>query len=111
MYQNFHITMDNQTLKDHFARYSHTNVVYESGDTLYLTHSAALSYGNGTVRTINRSEVFAESHSNGVQILSKEQLSTMRYAELKALAKAANIAVANTKKETLIAALSASKND
>lgn len=103
--------MDNQTLKDHFARYSHTNVVYESGGTLYLTHSAALSYGNGTVRTINRSEVFAESHSNGVQILSKEQLSTMRYAELKALAKAANIAVANTKKETLIAALSASKND
>ena len=43
--------MDIKILKDHFNRYKATNVVYESGGALFLTHSAALSYGNGTVRT------------------------------------------------------------
>lgn len=109
--------MDNKILKDHFNRYKATNVVYESGGALFLTHSAALSYGNGTVRTYTRSEVFANDKkeepakpakpSKPVQKLTEEQLKGMSYNDMKAYVNGHNIKVADTKKETLIAALSA----
>lgn len=41
-------------ITDHFRRYTATEVVYESGGKLYLTRSAAESYGDGTVREYSR---------------------------------------------------------
>ena len=49
-------------LIDHFQRYRSTDVVYLSGDRLFLTHAAALSYGNGEVKTVRRSDLTALAH-------------------------------------------------
>lgn len=44
-------------LIDHFQRYKSTDVVYVSGGQLFLTRAAALSYGNGEVTTVRRSDL------------------------------------------------------
>ena len=49
-------------LIDHFQRYKSTDVVYLSGDQLFLTRAAALSYGNGEVKTVRRSDLTALAH-------------------------------------------------
>ncbi len=49
-----------QSIADHFARYRSTDVVYQSGDQLFLTHAAALSYGKGEVKTIRRGDLSSE---------------------------------------------------
>ncbi len=42
---------------DHFQRCKSTDVVYLSSDQFFLTHASALSYGNGEVKTIRRSDL------------------------------------------------------
>ena len=49
-------------LIDHFQRYKSTDVVYLSGGQLFLTHAAALSYGNGEVKTLRRSDLAQPAH-------------------------------------------------
>lgn len=65
-----------QSIADHFARYRSTDVVYQSGDQLFLTHAAALSYGKGEVKTIRRSDLSSEAFKqslNAVQTPSNSK--------------------------------------
>lgn len=107
-----------QKLVDHFNRYKSTDVVYVSGDTLFLTNSAAMSYGNGKVEKVTRAEVFANNEgkntpsndggsSKPVQTLTEEALKDMSYNDMKSYVKEKKIDVVDMKKETLIAVLSA----
>lgn len=107
-----------QKLVDHFNRYKSTDVVYVSGDTLFLTNSAAMSYGNGKVEKVTRAEVFANNEgkntpsndggsSKPVQTLTEEALKDMSYNDMKSYVKENKIDVVDMKKETLMAVLSA----
>lgn len=110
--------INKQKLVDHFNRYKSTDVVYVSGDTLFLTNSAAMSYGNGKVEKVTRAEVFAKNEgkntpsndggsSKPVQTLTEEALKDMSYNDMKSYVKENKIDVVDMKKETLIAVLSA----
>ena len=98
-----------EKLKDYFARYQNANVAYVSGDTIFLSESAAMSYGRGPVHKVVRSEVEKEgkedNSSEPLDPISKEQLDAMGYNEMKAAVKARALVVENEKKETLYAAL------
>lgn len=102
-----------EKLKDHFARYKNADVAYVSGDTIFLTESAAQSYGKGPVKKVTRAEVEKEDSaekplnepSNGLQKLTPEQVDAMSYNEMKAAVKARGLEVEKQDKETLRAAL------
>ena len=102
-----------EKLKDHFARYKNADVAYVSGDTIFLTESAAQSYGKGLVKKVTRAEVEKEDSaekplnepSNGLQKLTPEQVDAMSYNEMKAAVKARGLEVEKQDKETLRAAL------
>ena len=97
-------------LIDHFQRYKSTDVVYVSGDQFFLTHAAALSYGNGEVKTVRRSDlaqpVPAEpAHTPLQDTLTAEQIEAMTYEQLKAASAALNLITEDNKKTTIKQAL------
>lgn len=105
-----------EKLKDHFKRYANTNVAYVAGTTIFLTESAALSYGKGEVKKVTRSEVEQTDEppfngdSKGIQTLTIEQVEAMDYQALKEAVKVYHLTVENYAKETLYAALIAAVN-
>lgn len=104
--------VSNQTLIDHFQRYKSTDVVYVSGDQLFLTHATALSYGNGEVKTVRRSDLVQAPPANTVlpDTLTAEQVEAMTYEQLKASAAALNLTPEDNKKTTIRQALLAFVN-
>lgn len=44
-------------VKDHFERYTNADVVFVSGGKLFLTKSAAESYGTGDVKPVKRNNI------------------------------------------------------
>ena len=44
-------------VKDHFERYTNADVVFVSGGKLFLTRSAAESYGAGDVKPVKRNNI------------------------------------------------------
>lgn len=99
--------MNNSILKDHFKRYKDAKEVFVSGNSLFLSKSAALSYGSGAVKRVTRAEVFSQTEDKAEEPLTP----IMSYTEMKAFVTKNKIPVKDFKKETLMAALSAiSKN-
>ncbi|MBR0195279.1 MAG: hypothetical protein IJQ32_03425 [Paludibacteraceae bacterium] len=102
-----------EKLKDHFARYKNADVAYVSGGIIFLTESAAESYGKGPVTKITRAAVEKldpeekplNDPSKGIQALTPEQVNAMDYNEMKAAVKERGLKVGNQNKETLRAAL------
>lgn len=97
-------------LIDHFQRYKSTDVVYVSGDQFFLTHAAALSYGNGEVKTVRRSDLAqpapaAPANNDFPDTLTAEQVEAMTYEQLKAASAALNLTTEDNKKTTIKQAL------
>ena len=90
--------VSHQTLIDHFQRYKSTDVVYVSGDQLFLTRAAALSYGNGDMRLPLANNDFPDT-------LTAEQVEAMTYEQLKAASAALNLTTEDNKKTTIKQAL------
>ena len=44
-------------VKDHFERYTNADVVFVSGGKLFLTRSAAESYGTGDIKPVKRNNI------------------------------------------------------
>lgn len=103
-----------EKVKDHFSRYMCAEVVYVSGDTLYLTHAAAESYGDGTVMTVRKSDIEKLKPADEGEAPTKEDpqatgdsIENLSYNQLKARVAELGLEVADQKKETLLAALRA----
>ena len=96
-----------QKVKDHFSRYTNADVVYISGDTLFLSESAAESYGSGAVKVIRRNNIESlnEKTKNGPQPLTTEGIEAMTYSQLKSKVAELGIVAEDLKKETLKDAL------
>lgn len=98
-----------EKLKDHFNRYKNADVAYVAGGTIFLTEQAALSYGKGEVRKVTRSEVEKDEPEDNTgdqsEPLTKEQIESMSYDDLKAAVKVRKITVEKKDAETLRAAL------
>lgn len=97
-------------LTDHFQRYKSTDVVYVSGDQLFLSRAAALSYGNGEVKTVRRSDLAqpapaAPANNDFPDTLTAEQVEAMTYEQLKAASAAPNLTTGDNKKTTIKQAL------
>lgn len=98
--------VSHQTLTDHFQRYKSTDVVYVSDGQLFLTHAAALSYGNGEVKTVRRSDLAqpapaAPANTDYPDTLTAEQVEAMTYEQLKATVAALNLTLEDNKKTTI----------
>lgn len=102
--------VSHQALIDHFQRYKSTDVVYVSGGQLFLTRAAALSYGNGEVETVRRSDLAQPAPAQPANTvlpdtLTAEQVEAMTYEQLKAASAALNLATEDNKKTTIKQAL------
>lgn len=85
-------------------------MVYVSGDQLFLTRAAALSYGNGEVKTVRRSDLAqpapaAPENNDFPDTLTAEQVEAMTYEQLKAASAALNLTTGDNKKTTIKQAL------
>lgn len=96
----------NQKIVDHFNRYTNANVVFVAGDRLFLSASAAESYGQGPVRKVSRSEV----QNNQQETLTVESIQQMNYNQLKDKVAELGLEVVDKKKNNLKDALLAFVN-
>ena len=95
----------NQKIVDHFNRYSNANVVFVAGDRLFLSASAAESYGQGPVKMVSRAEL-----QNYQETLTVEAIQQMNYNQLKDKVAELGLEVVDKKKNNLKDALLAFVN-
>ena len=110
-----------QKVKDHFSRYTSADVVYVAGGVLFLSESAAESYGKGPVEAIRRNNIESlnatkqepqsittkeiEATKQEPQSLTTEEIEAMTYSQLKSKVAELGIVAEDMKKETLKEAL------
>ena len=96
-----------QKVKNHFSRYTNADVVYIAGDTLFLSESAAMSYGTGAVKAIRRNNIESlnTENQNTSHSLTVEEIGAMTYSQLKSKVAEFGIVAEDMKKETLKDAL------
>lgn len=95
----------NQKIVDHFNRYTNANVVFVAGDRLFLSASAAESYGQGLVKMVSRTEL-----QNYQETLTVEAIQQMNYNQLKDKVAELGLEVVDKKKNNLKDALLAFVN-
>ena len=95
----------NQKIVDHFNRYTNANVVFVAGDRLFLSASAAESYGQGPVKMVSRTEV-----QDYQEALTVEAIQQMSYTQLKDKVAELGLEVVDKKKNNLKDALLAFVN-
>ena len=95
----------NQKIVDHFNRYTNANVVFVAGDRLFLSASAAESYGQGPVKMVSRAEL-----QNYQETLTVEAIQQMNYNQLKDKVAELGLEVVDKKKNNLKDALLAFVN-
>ena len=95
----------NQKIVDHFNRYTNANVVFVAGDRLFLSASAAESYGQGPVKMVSRTEL-----QNYQETLTVEAIQQMNYNQLKDKVAELGLEVVDKKKNNLKDALLAFVN-
>ena len=95
----------NQKIVDHFNRYTNANVVFVAGDRLFLSASAAESYGQGPVKMVSRTEV-----QDYQEALTVEAIQQMNYNQLKDKVAELGLEVVDKKKNNLKDALLAFVN-
>lgn len=95
-----------QKVKDHFSRYTSADVVYVAGGVLFLSESAAESYGKGPVKAIRRNNIESlNATKQEPQSLTTEEIEAMTYSQLKSKVAELGIVAEDMKKETLKDAL------
>ena len=68
-----------QKVKDHFSRYTSADVVYDAGGVLFLSESAAESYGKGPVEAIRRNNIESlNATKQEPQSLTTEEIETTK---------------------------------
>ena len=98
-------------IKSYFDRYPNSNECFENGGILFHTSGAADSYGKGDTTKYTRAQLKTEESGENLKqsviekIGSMDDFSTVPYEELKIWRKILELDVADSKKETLIAAL------
>lgn len=95
----------NQKIVDYFNRYTNANVVFVAGDRLFLSASAAESYGQGPVKMVSRTEL-----QNYQETLTVEAIQQMNYNQLKDKVAELGLEVVDKKKNNLKDALLAFVN-
>ena len=96
-----------EKVKDHFSRYTNADVVYIAGDTLFLSASAAESYGTGEVKAVRRNNIesLKTDNQNISHSLTIEEIEAMTYSQMKSKVAEFGIVAEDMKKETLKDAL------
>jgi hypothetical protein len=97
--------MKKEEIRDYFARYPKSNECYEAGGKLFHTAGAAMSFG--TARKWTRKEAESETSPDNINAADFPvvDLSALKQQELKKYADKFGIETADSKKETLLAAL------
>lgn len=96
-----------EKVKDYFKRYPLSPEVYENGGVLFHNRGAADSHGAEETKKYTRKQVCAKAEvvvtSNELTI--EADLDSLKYDDLKKLAASLSLSVEDSKKETLLKAL------